>query len=508
MYAYDYKTKSSIRLRGGAAIKKHLRDGLAAEANVKLFERVMITSLLTEDGKPGARIAGATGFNEETGEFYVFSAKCVIISTAGVSMQGTQTWTFNSEMFANGYRADPRNTGDGVAMAWNAGAELSSEEAFGQTQMTGPFGWPWYGVGNPDNTWHPCTIVDNKGTVIPWIDSQGNPISTIEERTLPAPGERFMSMNRPTPYIDPELIRNGTYELPLWADLSALPEHERRGIWGLMVGNEGRTRYAVYDYYNKAGFNPESDMLMCPIMTPENFENRWKDWFQGEPNNNKFWKADTLKGIATDWKQMSNIAGLFASGSESGQGGAVAGSSGGYAGNRAAEYALAVTQAALDEAQVAAEKARVYAPVKRFGAAEATVSWKELWMGMNRVMQQTCGEFRSVALCKLGLTWLDSIKRYEMQRTYARNPHELARVLEAESRVTVAEIYLYLALANFENDAEGVSRGKLMYTKLLGGELIRNYKEDGWWLKAPYKPTYQENYDEIRALELSAKEAK
>jgi succinate dehydrogenase/fumarate reductase flavoprotein subunit len=465
----------------------------------------MITSLLTEDGKPGARIVGATGFHEETGEFYVFHAKCAIISTAGVSMQGTQTWTFNSEMFANGYRADPRNTGEGVAMAWQAGAEMYREERFGQALFTGPFGWPWFGIGNPDNTWHPCTLVDNKGTVIPWVDAQNNPISTVEARTVPQPGERYTMVNRPTPFIDPELIRNGTYELPLWADLSSLPESERRGIWGLMVGNEGRTRVAVYDYYNKAGFNPESDMLQCPVMSPKNFGNRWTDWFQGEPNNNKFWKADTLNGIAVGWDQMSNVAGLFASGAETGQGGAQAGSSGSYAGNRAAEYALQVTHGRISEAQVAAEKARVYAPVNRLGDPEASVSWKEMWMGMNRVMQQDCGEFRSAALCRHGLMWLDSIKRHEMQRTYARNPHELARVLEAESRVTVAEIYLHLCLANFTSEAEGVSEDQWMFVKRIDGETLISYKDDEWWLKPPYAPTYQENYENIRAAEKEAK---
>ena len=149
MYAYDYKTKDTIRLRGGAHLKKHMKDGLAKEKNATLFERIMITSLLTEDGKPGSRIVGATGLHEETGEFYVFSAKCVVISTAGASMQGTSTWTYNLEMFGNGFRNDPRCTGDGVAMAWNAGAEVSSEEFFGQGSYTGPFGWPWYGIGNP-----------------------------------------------------------------------------------------------------------------------------------------------------------------------------------------------------------------------------------------------------------------------------------------------------------------------------------------------------------------------
>jgi hypothetical protein len=65
-------------------------------------------------------------------------------------------------------------------------------------------------------------------------------------------------------------------------------------------------------------------------------------------------------------------------------------------------------------------------------------------MGMNRVMQQDCNEFKTTATSQHGLMWLDSIKKHEMQMTYARNPHELARVLECESRVTVAEIYLHL----------------------------------------------------------------
>lgn len=501
MYAYDYRNRHTIRMRGGANIKKYMKDGLLREKNATLFERVMITNLLTEDGKQGARVVGATGVNEETGEFYVFSAKSVIMSTAGVSMQGTSTWTFNSEMFGNGYRNDPRCTGDGVAMAWKAGAEFNSEKQFGQSLTTGPFGWPWYGIGNPDNTWHPCTLVDNKGKVIPWINSRGEQISTMEERNMPAEGEPFMVYPRPTPQIKPELIENGEYELPLWADLSSMPEDERRAIWGLMVGNEGKTRTSIYDYFNRAGFNPDKDMLQCPVMNPVVYGNSLKDWFQGEQNNNKFWKADTLKGVATDWNQMTNISGLFAAGSEDGQGGAGAGSGGAYAGNRAAEFAMKNGHGRISDAQVAAEKERVYAPVKRMDDAKALVSWKELWMGMNRVMQQDCGDFRTRVLCEHGLMWLDSIKKHEMQLTYARNPHELVRVLECESRVTVAEVYLYLGIANFRAAEQGEGEGKLMFNKLIGGELITSYKEDQWWLKAPYAPTYNENYEKCRALE-------
>lgn len=501
MYAYDYITKDTIRMRGGANIKKYMYDGLKAEKNVTMFERVMITRLLTENGKVGGKIVGATGVNEQTGEFYVFTAKCVIVSTAGVSMQGTSTWTFNSEMFGNGYRSDPRNTGDGIAMAWDVGAEVNSEKQFGQSLNVGPFGWPWFAIGNPDDTWHGCTIVDNNGKEVPWLDGLDQPISTLEERWLPGKGQKYVGFMRPIPDFDKEKIESGEYELPFWADLSALPESERRGIWGLMVGNEGRTRNAVYRYYNKAGFNPETDMLQCPNMCAETFGWRRKDWFQGEPSMARFWKADTLSGLASDWNQMTNVPGLFVSGAESGQGGAGAGASGAYAGNRAAEYAMENAQVQVDEAQVQAEKERVYAPVKRANDPEARISWKELWMGLNRVMQQDCGEFYTGATLKHGLMWLKSIREKEMKMTFARNPHELTRVLECESRVTIGEIYLHLGLANIEAAEQGVPKEMHMFTKLVDGQRILTFKEDEWWLKAPYAPTYLENYNICRAKE-------
>ena len=506
LYAYDYKNKTCIRMRSGANIKKYMYDGIKAEKNVTMYERVMITNLLTEGGKVGAKIVGATGVSEVTGEFYVFNCKAAIICTAGVSMQGTSTWTFNSEMFANGYRSDPRNTGDGIAMAWHAGAEMNSEKQFGQAQNVGPFGWPWFAIGNPDDTWHGCSIVDNNGKKLPWLDGLNQPIETQEERWLPGKGQKFVGFMRPIPDFNKEMIESGEYELPFWADLSDLTNSERRGIWGLMVGNEGRTRNAVYNYYSKAGFNPETDMLQCPVMTADHYGWRRKDWFQGEPDMASFWKADTLDGIATDWNQMTNVPGLFGSGSETNQGGAGAGSSGAYSGNRAAEYAMENTLGKIDEAQLAKEKERVYAPVKRASDPAARISWKELWMGLNRVMQQDCGYLRTEGTFKHGLMWLDSIKKHEMQLTFARNPHELTRVLECESRITIGEIYFHLGLANYTAEKEGKTDMK-MYVKLVNGERVLNFKEDNWWLKPPYAPTYLENYNKCRAKEPGRQEA-
>ena len=503
MYAYDYTNKTTVKLRSGADIKRYAKLGLQKEKNATLFERVMITNLLTEDGKPGARVVGATGLNEQTGEFYVFHAKCVVLNTAGVSMQGTGTWTFNTEMFGNGFKADPRDTGDGLAMAWKAGAEFGREERFGQNFSTHPFGWAWYAIGNCDNTWAPCNIVDNNGKLIPWVDSLGKPIADddIDARSNPAEGQRQVGIPRPNLTLDiADRLRSGEFELPFWADLSGMPEDQRRKIWGLMVGNEGRTRTAVYDYLNRAGFNPNEHMLQSPVMAIKSYEYPMRDWYQGEPNAVKPWKADTLQGLLTDWDMMTNVEGLFASGCEAGQGGAPAGAGGGYAGNRAAEYARKTELGKISEDQVAAEKERVYAPVKRMNDPNAVISWKELLMGMNRVMQQDLGDDRSRALCEHGLNWLDSIKRQEMQMTYARNPHELSRVLEAESRVTIGEIYFRLCLANFDEE-EDAGKDKVMINKLVGGKVVTTYKDEGWWLKPPFAPTYLENWEIKTALE-------
>lgn len=510
MYAYDYKNKNTIKLRGGAYLKGFLKAGLEQEENATLYERVMVTSLLTEDGKPGARIVGCTGVNEQTGEFYVFHAKAAILCTAGLNFQATSTWTFNSELFGNGYRADPRVTGDGFAMAWKIGAEFMPEHRFGQSYNTHPFGWMWYGVGNPDNTWHGVTIVDDNGKEFPYEDAYGDPIPDVAHRFIPAEGRDNLGAftRTATPIIKAEQIKNGEYKLPFWADLAGFDDHERRSLWGLMVGNEGRTQKAVYDFFNKAGFNPDTDMLQCPVMTPDNYEHDFRDWFQGEANVCKPWKADTLLGVTTDWKQMTTIPGLFAAGSESNQSGASSGSSGGYSGNRAAEYAKKVELGRLSEEQVAAEKERVYAPVKRMNDPRANVSWKELWMGLNRVMQQDCGEFRTLELAEHGLNWLDSIKRHEMQMTYARNPHELSRVLECENRVQTGEIYLQLAKANFLNPEVSNDKSKVMFTKCVDGEVSIRVEEDEWWLKPPYASTYLENFMIATAEERAEKEEK
>ena len=58
-----------------------------------------------------------------------------------------------------------------------------------------------------------------------------------------------------------------------------------------------------------------------------------------------------------------------------------------YAGRNAWKYAQSVEQLPYDRGQVDAEKERIYAPVTR----SEGISWKELKIGLCRIMQDYCG---------------------------------------------------------------------------------------------------------------------
>jgi succinate dehydrogenase/fumarate reductase flavoprotein subunit len=498
--AYDYREMVAVKLRGGQNIKPVLYQGALAEG-CQMYERVMVTRLLTEGGKQGTRVVGATGFSLTTGEFYVFHCKSVILSTG----YACSMWIMNMEITGNSYRWDPNEIGEGLAMAWLAGAEVSDMHNAGSTKGNNPFAWPRFGIGNPSNTWYPCTILDNNGKKIPWVDAKGNPIDEVAQRNIPADGQRYMGSAKSDNYAGIQtanLIKDlgarivaGEYELPLWADLSGMPEEERRSIWGVMIGNEGKSRYTLYDLYTRSGFDPDQDMLMAPIEVPDHYM-KFGAWFHGEPDIVKPWRTENggQGEIACDWDLMTNIPGLFVAGASGGlEGCSFAVSSGLYAGERAVAYSADTSLGEIDEAQLNAEHERVYAPTKRVDDPTAIISWKELWAGTARVMQQCCGEYKTVEILKYGLKWLDSIHRSEGTHTYARNPHELARVLECDTRFVVSSIFLHCCIARKEADQEKLKTGYL-FNRLHEGQVENIYKEHHYWLKAPYADNYLQNY--------------
>jgi len=105
----------------------------------------------------------------------------------------------------------------------------------------------------------------------------------------------------------------------------------------------------------------------------------------------------------------------------------------------------------------------------------------------------------------IGLFWLNSLKETENQLVYVRNPHELARYTEVQSRLVVAEMYFQACLKRLEHHGEKYFQKmrspwepahweSLQVQKKIEGEVITEYWPPYYELEAPYSASYQENF--------------
>lgn len=503
LFAYDYKNKTTLRVFGHNIKPLLYRE--MQQLGVVIIDRINVTSLLTTRRKNGTRVVGATGINVRTGEFLVVKSKATIITTG---LPG-RIWTFSTELRST-FR-DFNNVGDGCAIAWKAGAAFTKmESSYGDS---GAFAYIGYAMGNTHNTWYGCPIVDATGKEVPWFDRDGKPLKQIADRFLPSPGQKFIAglgERIPSDYSNqisdlmPDLvdrIRKGEYKLPLYADLTRLPDQERRAIFGLMVGNEGKTRVAVYGALTEAGFDPDKDMLQAPVMPPEAYRNlnywsgvdvpQWRIWGSG--------------GLIVDWDLKTNLDGLYAAG------GAVFGSgahssaaaTGRYAGRKAAAVVKNSPEPILNLSQIEAEIARVYTPLREY---KHNIGWKELNAGICRIMQDYCGQYRSEETLLSGLRLLEDLRQSEATMVHASNPHELGRILECHNIITVGEIALRASLARRASSIllnhyrldyptiESVDWRKNLVLQQVGGKAIITEIPLNYHLQPPYRGSYRENY--------------
>jgi succinate dehydrogenase/fumarate reductase flavoprotein subunit len=104
----------------GYDIKKILTR-VIRQTGVKVENRVMATRILLDEG----RAVGALGFNVRTGAFVVIQAKAVILACGACGRLGLPASGYLMGTYEN-----PANAGDGYAMAYHAGAELTNIECF------------------------------------------------------------------------------------------------------------------------------------------------------------------------------------------------------------------------------------------------------------------------------------------------------------------------------------------------------------------------------------------
>jgi succinate dehydrogenase / fumarate reductase, flavoprotein subunit len=121
--AHTYRRLCHVGDRTGLELIRTLQDK-GVHSGLTVYMECTLTRLLTD----GQRVTGAFGYWREDGRFVVFRAKAIVIATGG--------WGRMYRVTSNSWES----TGDGIAMAYEAGADLRDTEMV-QLHPTGMV-WP------------------------------------------------------------------------------------------------------------------------------------------------------------------------------------------------------------------------------------------------------------------------------------------------------------------------------------------------------------------------------
>ncbi len=439
MFAYDYANRFTLRV-WGTTFKPALFHELK-RLGVRIFDRTEATALLLSEENGEKRGAGAVGMNVRTGKITVFRSRSTILTMS----RPARIWLFHPDLPGLCEFRPPQSIGSGHAMGWRAGIEFTMMEKSvkGEFSASGR-SFPPYAAGNNHNTWYAATMVDARGVEIPYVDRDGRELSGVSERYYPAEGQKFFLKggvidNPKYEYRGPEtldfeeLMRRG-YQLPFYADLSRMPEMERRVIWGMMVGEEGKTKIPVLQNYTERGFDPELHML-------QSYGSGWQS-ASFLPQERQLFGAPG--GVMHDWDLRTNIEGIYAAGDQlfASDCCGFAAATGYYAGRKAAEYARKVPLREIRREDVEREKERLYAPLLR----KEGMDWRELNMAISKAMQNYCGEVKCRDLLLEGLSLLQSYRGEAVPQICCHNPHELMRAHEVFDILDVSEMILHACL--------------------------------------------------------------
>ncbi|AYF77181.1 fumarate reductase/succinate dehydrogenase flavoprotein subunit [Nocardia yunnanensis] len=187
------------------ALYRVLRQRTMRE-RIRIENRLMPVRVLTDNG----RAVGAAALNTRTGEFVAVGAKAVILATGPCGRLGLP-----ASGYLYGTYENPTNAGDGYAMAYHAGAELSGIECF---QI------------NP-------LIKDYNGPACAYV---ANPFGGYQVNAL---GERFVDSD----YWSGQMMAEVKQEIesargPIYLKVSHLPGETLDALEGILHTTERPTR--------------------------------------------------------------------------------------------------------------------------------------------------------------------------------------------------------------------------------------------------------------------------
>lgn len=379
----------------GRDVKKVLYRTLRARdvrAKVTISNRVMPVRVLTV----GGRAVGAVGFDTRTGEFVTVSAGAVILAAGACGRLGLP-----ASGYLYGTYENPTNAGDGYAMAYHAGAELSGIECFQINPLIKDYNGP------------ACAYVAN-----PFGGYQVN-----------AEGNRFVDCD----YWSGQMMAEVKRELdsargPIYLKLSHLPDATIRQIEGILHTTERPTRGTFHagrgtDYRTRDIEMHISEIGLC---SGHSASGVWVDEYA----------ATTVPGLyaAGDMALVPHnyMIGAFVYGD--------------IAGESASDYAAGAAHPALPEDQIEAAHALIYRPLSNpDGPPQQQVEYK-----LRRFVNDYLQPPKSQRYLTLGLEAFERM-RTDIDRMGARTPHELMRCAEVTFIRDCAEMAARASLRRTES---------------------------------------------------------
>ena len=360
---------------------------------VQVINRFMATRLFT--GKDG-RIAGAMLLNPRTGETEVIRAKTVILCTGAAGRLGLPTSGYLFGTYEN-----PTNAGDGYAMAYHAGAELTGLECY---QI------------NP-------LIKDYNGPACAYVTGP------MGGYTANAHGDRFIECD----YWSGQMMMEFYKELeggkgPVFLKMDHLAEETVAEIEEILHSNERPSRGRFHENRKTNYREKMVEMHISEI---------------------GFCSGHSASGIWTDENARTTVPGLYAAGDV----GSVphnymlgAFVYGAIAGEDAADYSKDNEFAEIDPTEVEKERERVLAPLKRDeGIPPDQVEYK-----LRRLVNDYLQPPKVTRKMQIGQDRFAEVRR-DLEQMCAADPHELMRANEVSFILDCADMAAAASLYRTES---------------------------------------------------------
>lgn len=422
------------------------------KSGAKVMDRIMVTDLLKQNNG----VTGAIGFSIEKNDFYLFKTKAIIISTGMSSFKPSGS-------------AVACLTGDGDAMAYRAGAELTGKE-FSTKFVTLAINPSWRSY--PGFVGYPC-----------FTDAEGNP---IELRNIENVGFWDLAMDN--------VIHEGKGPV-LWNFEKATPENIEM-IHKMMMLSEGDD-----STYSRQGLDlkPGDKIVIAGgagIGTSDS-------------QTAGIWPVDT--------KCATRVGGLFAAGESCGTrylgsvhtargfGLTASAVTGTRAGRYAAEYALGTQSPEISQEAIEKAKKDIFAPLERKGG------FSPRWV--TRLLHNTMVPYFVLHIkqrdrLQAALTMVEFFRDHLTPLLTAGDSHELRLAHETKNMVLNAEMMLRASLFRTESRGQHYREdyprrddpGWLAWVKIKEEKgAMRAIKEpipEKWWpdLSKPYEERYPRRF--------------